>query len=288
MIAKDIVKEHRSQNFLQTGLILLAMLSLFSLVGFGILGNITLPLILLIFVFGFTLVHSARPELIFKTMRGTPLGFENAPGLYRITDALCQRAGLQTRPTLWYLPQNQINAMAAGQTDRFAIGLTHGILNTLNERELIGVLAHEIAHVKNRDMGIMGFSGAMTRLTSSLGSFGQMMLLLSLPFWLLGIVEFPLAWILLVFLAPGLNGLLGLALSRTREFEADRMAVEISKDPYGLASALSTMEKAVRNPWGRFLPSSGIPVILKTHPATRERIQRLLSMAEQPRLYWGN
>ena len=155
-------------------------------------------------------------------------------------------------------------------------------LFTGEPRELTGVLGHEIAHIANEDLRVMGLADSISRLTHLLALLGQIMLLFSLPALLWGTVAIQWPALLLLAVSPQL-ALLG--LSRVHEFDADRLTAELTGDPQGLALALAKIERESR---ARLLPGWGNPEPswLRTHPATTERIQRLReladSMAPQP------
>ncbi len=171
------------------------------------------------------------------------------------------------------------NALSVGQPGRPVIVLTRGLLAQLDGRELAGVLAHEIAHIRNRDLWLLGLAESIHRLTRALSTFGVILLVLNFPLLAMGAATVPFRLVLLLMLAPMASVLLALALSRTREFEADRTAAELTGDPRGLASALTQLERSQRSFWDLFLPrpqSAGRRLWL-THPAAEERIRRLLA-----------
>jgi heat shock protein HtpX len=155
------------------------------------------------------------------------------------------------------------------------------MLRALEPREINGVLAHEISHIRHNDMWVMGLADLFARLTNLMSFTGQLLLVINLPLLLLG--EETISWftIFVLLLAPTVNALMQLALSRTREFHADLGAAELSGDPQGLALALAKMER-MRTAFleqilfpGRRIPE---PSLLRTHPPTKERICRLLKL----------
>ncbi|HBO8848948.1 TPA: M48 family metalloprotease [Pseudomonas aeruginosa] len=162
--------------------------------------------------------------------------------------------------------------------------LLHGLLRRLSPRELAGVLAHEIAHIASEDLRVMGLADSVSRFTSLLALMGQIAILLSLPALLVGAAEVYWPSLLLLAASPQLALLAQLGLSRVREFDADRLAAELTGDPQGLASALAKIERVSRS-WRAWLwPGWGNPEPswLRTHPATQERISRLLTLAPGP------
>jgi heat shock protein HtpX len=194
---------------------------------------------------------------------------------------LAARAGLPAAPTLYYVPSAMINAFAVGTRGNSAIAVTDALLRALSPRELAGVLAHELSHVRNNDMWVMELADLFSRMTSWFSSVGQILLVINLPLTMFS--EYAVSWaaILILVLAPTLSALMQLALSRIREYDADLGATELTGDPRGLALALVKMERYQ----GRFIeqiffPGRRLPdpSLLRTHPPTQERIERLLEL----------
>lgn len=213
-----------------------------------------------------------------------PLNQEEAPVLWRALSELTARAGLASRPSLFYVPSRMLNAFAVGSRKRSAIAVTDSLLRQLEMRELLGVLAHEVSHIRNNDLWVMGLADLFSRATSLLSLLGQFLLLLNLPLILFSQITVNWLAILLLIFAPHMSALAQLALSRTREYDADLNAVRLTGDPEGLAHALAKIER-VQGGWleriilpGRRLPE---PSLLRTHPATEERISRLMSLKPQ-------
>jgi heat shock protein HtpX len=171
---------------------------------------------------------------------------------------------------------------ATGRRDDAAILVSDGLLRRLDWRELAAVLAHEIAHIAHDDIRVMALAELVSRITAALSLAGQLLLLLVLPALVLGMDGLPWFPILILLAAPTLSALVQLAVSRSREYEADRGAVELSGDPVALASALVKLEQtgsASREQLllpGRRLPE---PSLLRTHPPTAERVERLRDLA---------
>jgi len=201
---------------------------------------------------------------------------------YQILRELARRAELPATPTLHYVGSPTINAFAVGKPENAAVALTDGMLRVLTPRELAGVLAHEVSHIRNNDLGIMMLADLISRLTSVMSLIGQFFLILNLPLVLAGYAV-PVPWLLVLLLmfAPTLVSLLQLALSRTREYNADLNAAALTRDPRGLASALTKLERYQGRFWeeiifpGRRIPE---PSILRTHPTTDDRVARLLEL----------
>jgi len=230
---------------------------------------------------------AASSRLAMSLYQGRPLAREEAPSLYLVLEELARRAGLERMPLLYYVPSRLMNAFSTGSRADAAIALSDGLLRRMALRELAAVLAHEVSHIANGDTRVMAFADLVTRITGLLSLAGQFLLLVSLPLWLLSSVDIPWIPILLLLLAPTLSALVQLALSRNREYEADRSAVELSGDPEGLASALEKLEYYQRGPWERLL-MPGVrmpePSLLRTHPPTRERVRRLLELGSRVQL----
>jgi len=200
-------------------------------------------------------------------------------------EELARRSGLARYPPLYYIPSSVMNAFTVGKRDNAAIGVTDGILRKLTLRELAGVLAHEISHLRNGDLRVMTLADVISRITANLSMIGQVLILINLPLFLMGRAHIPWIPLLLLLAAPTLSALMQLALSRTREFDADMGAVRLTGDPLGLASALEKMERYQGSLLGTiFAPGrrSPDPSLLRSHPHTEERIRRLLSLEERP------
>jgi heat shock protein HtpX len=275
---------HKMYNLVQSTLLLGGMALLLMLLGWLIAGAVGVG----VAVVGVVLLLSSprvSPQLILRMYRARPLSVYEAPELVQIVHTLAQRAALPATPRLYYIPSALMNAFSVGQQDNAAIGVTDALLRRLTQRELVGVLAHEISHIHHNDTWVMSLADIVSRLTSLLSLSGQFLLIVSLPMLLLGNYRPPwLLYALLIF-APTLSTLLQLALSRTREFDADLEAIKLTGDPQGLASALAKLERYQRGLMERLLlPVRRLPVpsLLRTHPATEARIQRLRTLADEP------
>lgn len=227
-------------------------------------------------------VGRASPALVLKMYKAQPISPSDLPGLHRMFDALVDRADLEHRPRLYYVPSKMLNAFATGRGEQAVVAVTHGLLQHMNNRELAGVLAHELSHIKHKDIWVMSLADVFSRVTNTMGQIGQFMLLISIPFVLMGgDAPIPLLGVIALVVAPVVSGLLQLALSRSREFEADFGAAQITGDPAGLASALQKVDQAHQS-WiqkvlmpGRKVPE---PALLRTHPPTEARIEKLMEM----------
>lgn len=271
-------RHHRLLNALQSLLLLGAMAALLSGLGWvvaagtGVLWALGGGALLVAFNPGFS------PQIILRMYGAQPLSPRQVPELHSLLAALAKRAALSAVPALYYVPSRLLNAFAVGSRSSAAVAVTDALLRTLSPRELTGVLAHEVSHVRNNDMRVMGLADLFSRMTSLFSTFGQILLLLNLP--LLIFSQYSVSWtaILILVFAPTLSALMQLALSRTREYDADLSAAELTGDPRGLAMALAKLERYQ----GRFieqifLPGRRVPEpsLLRTHPPTDERIRRL-------------
>lgn len=286
-MSPDLV--HRLMNLLQTALILAGMAVIAWLVVGLVAGPEATLGIVAAAIAGLMLAPSVSRGLLLRGYRARPLRVQDWPEGHRLLEDLSRRAGLPRPPELWYVPSRIPNAFAMGRPEDSVICLTDGLIRLLSLREMAGVMAHEIAHVAHRDLWLMGLADAMSRAVSLASWLGQMLLLINLPLLLAGAATIPWVAPLLLVLAPTIMALLQLALSRRREYEADRAAAQLTGDPAGLASALARLERRTGRFWEEmFLPGRRIPEpsLLRTHPPTEERIARLRALGSWPREPW--
>ena len=230
-------------------------------------------------------IYFSSSTKVMKAYKAQTITREKAPELYDIVDKLRQRAGLPM-PTVGIAPQRQPNAFATGRNAEHAVVcVTRGLLDMVDPDELEGVLAHELGHIKKRDMLLQTISATLSGAVTVLARFG-----LYSPHQGEGRGS-PLGP-LLALLAPVVAMVLQFAISRTREFKADAVGAEISGKPLALASALNKMQQiAQRSPMD--VPPSVAPIaqvnplsgfrglsrLFSTHPSTEERIARLRAIA---------
>jgi heat shock protein HtpX len=203
--------------------------------------------------------------------------------IVHIVDVLSDRAELRTPPRIYVIPSMTLNAFATGTAQKSMIGVTEGLLRRLTLNELAGVLAHEISHIRNNDLAVMSLADVMTRFTQMLSYLALFLALFNLPAFLLGDSEISFTGLLLLYLAPTAGSLIQLALSRTREYDADLEGAQLTGDPRGLAAALDKLERYQGRFWedltfpvpGRRIPQ---PSLLRSHPPTEERVARLLAL----------
>ena len=275
-------------NWFKTGLLMAAIMALFGVVGAMLGGGQGMMIALLIGLGTNLWAYWFSDSMVLRMYNAQEVDESSAPQVYNTVRELAQRANLPM-PRVYIIDEPQPNAFATGRNpDHAAVAVTTGILQLLAARELRGVLAHELTHVKNRDILTSTITASIAGAISSLGwfmsGFGRDRE---------GGVN-PIASILVLILAPIAAMLLQMAISRTREFGADRGGADISGDPRALADALAKIERYAQgipmdtaeahpataqmmivNP----LSGGGIRGLFATHPPTEERIARLLAMA---------
>jgi heat shock protein HtpX len=223
------------------------------------------------------------PEIVMRMYRARRIDPQHGEQIAYIVGELAQRAQLRAIPAVYVIPSMTLNAFATGTPEKAVIGITEGLLRRLSLRELAGVLAHEISHIRNNDLAVMALADMMTRFTQVLSYLALFLAIFHLPGILLGESDVSLLALLLLYLAPAIGSLLQLGLSRTREYDADLEGAELTGDPRGLASALDKLERYQGNFWEDLMfpvPARRIPQpsLLRSHPSTEERIERLLAL----------
>src|SRR5215470_8850311 len=276
-------RAHRARNELQSALLVsgLGFVTAFSA---WLLWSWTGALVALAWI-GLLYLFAPRlpPEIIMRMYRARPIDPRQGEQILYIVGELAHRAGLPVAPAVYVIPSMTLNAFATGAPNRAAVGITEGLLRRLSLRELAGVLAHELSHVRNGDLSVMALADVMTRFTQALSYLAVILAIFNLPAWLLGDADMPFLGLLLLYLAPTIGSLLQLALSRTREYDADLEGAELTGDPRGLASALAKLERYQGSFWEDLMfpvPARRIPQpsLLRSHPPTEERIRRLLEL----------
>lgn len=275
--ARGAWSRHRWLNRLQTALLVVTLLGIATVAGSLLFGEMGLWLALGAAGLALLVEPATASSLTLRLYGARALHPGEAPGLWALMRELAARAGLPAVPVPHYAPSAIVNAFATGSERHAAIVLTDGLLRNLTPRELTGVLAHEVAHIANKDLRVMGLADSISRLTHLMALLGQVAILLSLPAVLSGTLDLYWPALLLLALSPQLALLAQLGLSRVREFDADRLAAELTGDPHGLALALAKIERVSRSWRAWLLPGWGNPEPswLRTHPATTERIERL-------------
>ena len=264
-----------------------AMMALFGVLGASLGGQGGMVMALLFGGVMNFVMYFASAKMVLRMYKAQVVTAAEAPGLYEMVDRLRQRAGLPM-PTVAIAPHAQPNAFATGRNpDNAVVCVTEGIMRLVSKDELEGVIAHELAHIKNRDMLLQTFTATMAGAISNLAWFGM---------FAGGNDEDggnPIAGILTVILAPIAASLVQLAISRQREFKADAVGAQICGRPLALAGALRKLDAAAHqipmqvapavaplaqvNPLAAY--SGGISKLFSTHPPTEERVAKLQAMA---------
>ncbi|QWD79747.1 zinc metalloprotease HtpX [Polynucleobacter sp. MWH-Spelu-300-X4] len=277
-------------NWFKTALLMAAITGLFIVVG-GMLGGEQGMLMALLLAFGMNFFsYWFSDSMVLKMMNAREVDETTAPHFYRMIAELAQKANLPM-PRVYLIEESAPNAFATGRNpENAAVAATTGILQILSEREIKGVMAHELAHVKHRDILISTISATMAGALSALANFAMFFGGRDSE----GRPSNPIASILVMILAPLAASLIQMAISRAREYEADRGGAEICGDPSALASALEkihnyatgrqfdavehhpeTAQMMIMNP----LSGGGIAGLFSTHPPTEDRVSRLMEMA---------
>src|SRR6476469_7897129 len=222
-------------NMLKTAVLMAAITALFMAIG-SVLGGQQGMMFALIVALGMNFFsYWFSDKLVLKMYNAQEVDASSAPQFYRMVQELSQRAGLPM-PRVYLIDEDAPNAFATGRNpEHAAVAATTGILRVLSERELRGVMAHELAHVRHRDILISTISATMAGAISMLANFAMFFGGRDSE----GRPGNPIASILVMFLAPLAASLIQMAISRAREFEADRGGAEISGDPQALADALA-------------------------------------------------
>jgi heat shock protein HtpX len=277
-------------NLMKTAILMAAITALFMALG-NLMGGQQGMVLALVVALGMNFFsYWFSDKMVLRMYNAQEVDASSAPQFYGMVQELAQKAGLPM-PRVYLINEDAPNAFATGRNPaNAAVAATTGILRVLSERELRGVMAHELAHVKHRDILISTISATMAGAISMLANFAMFFGGRDNE----GRPVNPIVSILVMLLAPLAASLIQMAISRAREFEADRGGAEISGDPQALASALQkihriaqgvpleaaerhpeTAQMMIMNP----LSAGGLRGLFSTHPATEERVARLMELA---------
>jgi len=277
-------------NAIRTTLLLALMTALFMVVGFAVAGRGGMVIALGIAVATNLFALWNSDKLVLRIQRARQIGPGEAPELFQTAATLAERAGIPM-PVLYLIDSAQPNAFATGRDPHHAaIAVSSGLLRMLTPREVAAVVSHEMGHIRSRDTLVMSITATLAGAISMLAQFGLFFGSRSSnsP---LG----PIGSLLAIIVAPVAAALVHMAVSRTREYAADRDGAEISRDPLALASALekiSTAGRSFENPWARRFPGMahlfivnplsgrGADSLFSTHPDVGNRIAVLTQIAK--------
>jgi len=283
---------HRSFNGLKTAALLGLLSALLLLIGYGIAGSKGLILFFFIALAMNAVSYFFSDKIALRSMGARPLSEAEAPRLYAMVRDLATQAG-QPMPRLYMSPTSQPNAFATGRNPKHAaVCVTQGITAMLTERELRGVIGHELSHVYNRDILTSSVAAAIASGITLIAQFA---------FFFGGGRDEEgreggmAGALLMLILGPLAATLIQLGISRSREYQADESGAKLTGDPLALASALSKIERGAQamplNPDGPIATTShlmianpfrggGMGKLFATHPPMAQRIARLQAMAE--------
>ena len=278
-------------NLMKTAVLMAAITALFMLLGRMLGGQQGMVLALVVALGMNFFSYWFSDTIVLKMYKAREVDDSTAPQFVAMVRELATKAGIPM-PKVYLIDEDAPNAFATGRNpEHAAVAATTGIIRVLSARELRGVMAHELAHVKHRDILISTVSATMAGAIGMLANFAMLFGGRNSD----GQRSNPIAGIAVAILAPMAAGLIQMAISRAREFEADRGGAQISGDPAALASALEKihrfaqglpMEAAERHPETAQmmimnpLSAGGLRGLFSTHPPTEERVAALMAMAQ--------
>ena len=268
----------------RTAVLLTLLAGLTALVGWAALGPVGAALVMVVSVLTSTAAYRGRAYTVLRRMGGRPIPWYEAPDLYSLVTALAQRAGLPT-PQLYLMPGHMANAVTVASDTYSAIGVTEPLLRYLPPEEVAAVIAHEVSHVRHKDLHLATVGAGLAGAAAILAEIARWDVIFA---WLVGVPIRPdeLAAALLVAAGvPSLALALRMAISREREFLADAGGAQFVGSPELMAQALWRLEQINRGTWwqrllGLSAPSepTGLARWFLSHPPTSERIARLQAM----------
>jgi heat shock protein HtpX len=278
-------------NFFRTMLLLAALTALFMAIGYALGGGAGMTIAFLIAAATNLFAYWNSDKMVLSQQGAEEVDEQSAPELFSIVRELAQRAGLPM-PRVYIIQTEQPNAFATGRNPRnAAVAASAGLLRMLSREEIAGVLAHELAHVKNRDTLTMTVAATIAGAISTLGNFGMLFGGRRDGESSGGVISTLLA----VFIAPIAAAIIQMALSRSREYAADHDGAEIVQRPLWLASALQKIDRAaheIQNDQAEAHPASaplyivnplsgrGMDNLFSTHPNTENRVAALVEQAQ--------
>jgi heat shock protein HtpX len=275
-----VQQRHNRRNALHTFLLIAGTGLIMGVLAYTMFGWVGLLGATAFGAFGILSLGRVSPKMVLGLYKARPLQEHESPELHQLVRELSKRADLPSVPTLHYVPTKMMNAFAVGHENDSAVAVTDGLLRAMNMRQIAGILAHEVSHIKSGDLKVMGLADVLNRITSILSNIG----LIGVPLVLGTGINVPILGLVLMIAAPTLGGLLQLGLSRAREYDADLDGATLTGDPEGLASALKILEEKQGGKWeGLVLPGSRLPQpsLLRTHPKTEDRIAKLMALRGQ-------
>ena len=279
-------------NVFRTGILIAFMTALFMGAGYLIGGTSGMVIAFVVAAGMNFFAYWNADKIVLRMYKAQPVTREESPQFYGIVEQLAENAGLPM-PKVYVIENPQPNAFATGRNpENAAVAATTGLLRTLNAQEVAGVMAHELAHVKNRDTLTMTVTATIAGAISMLANFGLFFGMMgggnrNNPLGIVGVL-------LVALLAPMAAALVQMAISRTREYEADRIGAEICGRPLWLASALEKIQQsaeridnqaAEKNPATAHmfiinpLHAHKVDNLFSTHPTTANRVAKLRAMA---------
>ena len=276
----EVQRRHNWRNWLHTVILIIGTALLAAAIAWIVYGPDGLIWAAISGGIGLWVLSRISPKVVLTLYKARALDGHELPEIHDLMRTLTKRADLPAVPRLYYVPSQMLNAFAVGKAGDSAIAITDGLLRTMNLRQIAGILAHEVSHIRNGDLRVMGLADVLNRITGFMSTMG----LIGIPLAFGTGWHIPLGGLILLIFAPTIGGLLQLALSRSREYDADLDGVTLTGDPEGLASALALLDRRQRAVWeGLVLPGSRVPEpsMLRTHPATADRIAKLLALRRE-------
>jgi len=266
--------------FIESVLIVAVMVALVVVVALQVFGGLGIMVVLVgVLMLGYMSQRQGQPPIPDNLL---PVSREQAPQIYDMLDELTSKAGLNQSPSVYLLSEQMMNAATLETREGPIIVLTPSAANHLTDRQLRGIIAHEVAHLEFRDTVLLKLTSIVHIITQSIANVAWFMLIMFFPLLVLSEGTFPLYLLLILFGAPLASVLLQLAFSRSRELNADLGAVELTNDPEGLAAALDQIDRVRSDTLSQLFPfkkPKQPSTIFRSHPNIPARIRRLHKIA---------